>query len=707
MAPLSHGNDRTYTEYDLMKYKLTNDALGIALWDMDVKVEDPTSTENPVTWSQELRELLGFTDEKDFPNTITALAERFHPEDSEKAFTAFAAHFIDRSGKTPYDIEYRLMHKEGTYRWYRGFGTTLRDAQGIPLRVAGAVMDIDEIKHAQSEKNEAIDTMKTVLDGLEAIIYVTDPVTGEILFTNESMRKQYGIDGSLDGHICYKVLQVGMEEKCTFCPCYQLDQEPDSVIVWETTDAITQRRHRKTDCYIPWPGRKIAHLQHAVDITDLVEAKEAIEERGKMLEILNDTAVMFLSQSVGVFEETMTSGMKLLCDAMTIDRVSVWRNAKILGTLHTSQIYRWDRESGGTTTPTPGLEDVTYQDLAPRWEELLAGGDVVNGPSRLLPEAAMLQSFGVVSAFVVPVFINQAFWGFVLFEDRISERYFSAESIDIMRSAAFLCANTVILNENHERDRLLTEKVKSALLETQDANEAKDIFLSRMSHEMLTPMNAITGMSQIMSIIGVPDKLRDSHKQIETASRQLLDLINDLLDMTGRGHGSFALMKAPFNFYSMVENIVEVISPAINEKRQTLDLHVDLTTPRTLIGDERRLIQVINNLLLNANKFSPEESLIVLSFTNESFPENLEEDGIVYLKVKVKDEGIGISEEQQEEIFKLFEQVDGGLTRKIGGVGLGLPLSEHIVTLMGGRIWLESEPGKGSTFTFSCKLKKG
>ena len=584
MRLFSSSKEKKYTEYDIMKYKLTNDALGIALWDMDVKIEDPTSPDNQVTWSQELRDMLGFSGIIDFPDTITALADRFHPDDSENAFAAFAAHFCDRSGETPYNIEYRLKHKNGEYRWFQGFGTTLRDGAGLPLRVAGAVMDIDEKKHAQN---------------------------------------------------------------------------------------------------------------------DLEQAAEAIERRGKMLEILNDTAVRFLSQSVETFEETMTAGMKRFCDAQDIDRVSVWRNTKTNDELHTSQIYRWDRRSGGTTKPTPGLEDVTYAQLAPRWEGLLAGGEVVNGPVTLLPEAAMLKSFGVVSALVVPVFINKDFWGFVLFEDRENERYFKNDRIDIMRSAAFLCANTVIMNEKNERDRHMTENVKTALLEAEEANRVKDEFLSRMSHEMLTPMNTITGMSQIMSINGLPDDLIESHAEIEKASRHLLRLVNDLLDMTSRKAGTFTLAMSVFSFADMFNAIMKETSPAIEEKQQTLNLDIDPAIPQQMLGDEKRLSQVITNLLLNAIKFSPEQGEIHLSarMTNEK-------NGIVTLQIEVKDNGIGISKEQQKGIFELFEQVDGGLTRKVGGVGLGLPLSEHIVELMGGKIWLDSELGKGSTFTFTCKFKK-
>ncbi|MDR1803669.1 MAG: GAF domain-containing protein, partial [Treponema sp.] len=178
-------------------------------------------------------------------------------------------------------------------------------------------------------------------------------------------------------------------------------------------------------------------------------AIETLKGREKKTGVLNKMAVTFLSQSTGSFESMMTEGVRLIADIADLDRVSIWRNFPMDDGLHASQIYKWDRESGGTTVPRAEFKDVAYANLAPTWEKLFANGKVINGPVRLLPEreAASMQMFGVISAFVTPVFINQDFWGFVLFGDHHSERYFEDDYVEIMRSAAFLCANTVIRAE--------------------------------------------------------------------------------------------------------------------------------------------------------------------------------------------------------------------------------------------------------------------
>ncbi|MCL1967739.1 MAG: ATP-binding protein [Fibromonadales bacterium] len=190
---------------------------------------------------------------------------------------------------------------------------------------------------------------------------------------------------------------------------------------------------------------------------------ETLEHRKRMADILNRTAITFVSQKEKSFDKRMTEGLKLVCDMANLDRLSIFRNLPKPDCLHTSQIYRWDRESGGTTKPTPGLQDVTYAQLGPRWEKILPNNEVINGPTRLMPEADMLKSFGVVSALVMPLIIENTFWGFVLFEDRHNERYFEEDYVEIMRSTAFLCVNTFVRSEM-ERYVLEANKTNSLLL---------------------------------------------------------------------------------------------------------------------------------------------------------------------------------------------------------------------------------------------------
>jgi PAS domain S-box-containing protein len=236
--------------------------------------------------------------------------------------------------------------------------------------------------------------------------------------------------------------------------------------------------------------------------------------------------------------------------------------------------------------------------------------------------------------------------------------------------------------------------------EAEKANRAKSGFLSNMSHEMRTPLNAIIGMTAIAK--GAAEIARKDYclKKIEDASAHLLGVINDILDMSKIEAGKLELSPVPFVFEKMLQKVANVINYKIDEKQQNFTVRIDKNIPASLIGDDQRIAQVLANLLSNAVKFTPEGGDIRLSARLESHDS---ESCTVHMEVS--DSGIGISPEQQAKLFTSFEQADSSVSRKYGGTGLGLAISKRIVELMGGRIWIESEAGKGSTFAFDIKLK--
>jgi signal transduction histidine kinase len=248
-------------------------------------------------------------------------------------------------------------------------------------------------------------------------------------------------------------------------------------------------------------------------------------------------------------------------------------------------------------------------------------------------------------------------------------------------------------------------KLKADLIAAKEQAEhlsrAKSEFLSRMSHEMLTPMNAIMGMMQIVMMRSLPDHIKESMDEMDTASQNLLKLINDVLDVSGMEYGSFTLSESVFDFNEMVRDVLQELGYNASAKHQTFYSSIAPEIPASLTGDEKRLKQVIFNLLGNAVKFTPEHGEIdfkarVLNEDNE----------MITLQIEVDDNGIGISDEQKNSLFDIFEQVDGGYKRKHGGIGIGLALSKRIIEMMDGNIWVESELKQGAKFIFTCKLKK-
>ena len=368
-----------------------------------------------------------------------------------------------------------------------------------------------EINAANRLKNTAISSLESILNSIDAGIYATVPGTGELLFVNNNVKKLFGKVGvDLMGEYCYKIFR-GLDKMCSFCPVHQLEKTPDQMIVWDEYFEGLGQYIRHANCYIDWPSGQKVHLQHIVDITEVIVAQK-----------------------------------------------------------------------------------------------------------------------------------------------------------------------------NAEKNTL-----------------AKSEFLSRMSHEMLTPLNSIIGMTQAIKTHDIHGPIKDSFHEIEAASHKLWGLIEDVLDVSDMEYGVFKLINSLFDTRAMFLDLTQMMNSQMSERRHTfqLDIHPDI--PLTLTGDEKRLKQAIRKLLENAVKFTPENG--VISLAAHVFDETAE---AVTLGISVTDNGIGILKENQNKLFDMFEQEDGSLTRKYNGAGLGLVISKFIAEKMGGNISVESEPGQGSKFVFICTLQK-
>ncbi len=250
---------------------------------------------------------------------------------------------------------------------------------------------------------------------------------------------------------------------------------------------------------------------------------------------------------------------------------------------------------------------------------------------------------------------------------------------------------------------VLLVRTRVQKMRSDEESLSKSTFLARMSHEMRTPMNAIIGMTEIARRSSDPKKMEYCLGKIDDASKHLLGVINDVLDMSKIEAGKLELSPTEFALDEMISQAETVTAFKISEKKQIFEIDRGEGIPYSIIADKQRLAQVVTNLLSNATKFTPEGGKIILRIAKTAGSG----EGGCMLRFEVVDTGIGISPEQQAHLFRSFEQADGSISRKYGGTGLGLAISKKIVETMGGEIGLLSEPGKGSTFSFTVPVGTG
>ena len=257
----------------------------------------------------------------------------------------------------------------------------------------------------------------------------------------------------------------------------------------------------------------------------------------------------------------------------------------------------------------------------------------------------------------------------------------------------------LILRKNKDLEEITKKSIESEQ-EALKANETKSQFLANMSHEIRTPLNAIIGFSDILSESNLDNSEKEKATIISKSATALLNIINDILDISKIESGKFEISENEFNLNNLLEQLVQLYSVNTKQKDIRFLYTLDPNIPHFLISDETKIKQVLSNILSNAIKFTPQNASV-------SFKVNLKkiENNIATITFLVKDEGIGIAIDDQKKVFNPFSQADGTISRKFGGTGLGLSISSSIIKMLGSEIKLISKEGVGSTFYFDLDLK--
>jgi signal transduction histidine kinase len=435
---------------------------------------------------------------------------------------------------------------------------------------------------------------------------------------------------------------------------------------------------------------------------ELRENKEKLEEYSRTLEQKVEIRTRELARSV---EELKALGEVSQAVSSTLDLetvlTSIVRHAVQLSKTDAGTIYEFD-EAEGVFVPRINYGTRAEYIEALHESRLRVGDRTVIGQAAIkrtpdqIPDLADVpdyplpyaQQAGYRALLALPLLREDRLIGGLVVRRKVAGE-FPAPVVDLLQTFA---AQSVLAIHNARLFQEIEEKGR----ELEIANKHKSEFLANMSHELRTPLNAILGYTELIldNIYGdVPVKIQDVLKRLEKNGRHLLGLINNVLDLSKIEAGQLTLSLNEYSMAEVIKTVFTSVEALAAEKK--LDLKVDVSNDLTIgKGDEQRIAQVILNLIGNAIKFTDEgEIKVEATVANETF------------LVSVSDTGPGLEEVDQKNIFEEFHQVDGSSTRKKGGTGLGLSISKKIVEMHGGRIWVESTLGKGSTFRFILPVR--
>lgn len=312
----------------------------------------------------------------------------------------------------------------------------------------------------------------------------------------------------------------------------------------------------------------------------------------------------------------------------------------------------------------------------------------------------------------LPVFVQGRLLAFLVLENQLFRGAFTVTRIE---SLSLLCSQLAISIENIRRTEqlllanqelmerareisVLNSELAGRAEQAEIANRAKSLFLANMSHEIRTPVSTILGFTDLGLDSDPSERLRGYLTKTKAASRQLFSLVNDILDFSKIEAGKLELESTEFSMEQILDNLGLIMGERAAERGLNLVFDGEAGVPSHLVGDPLRLGQVLLNLVGNAIKFS-EQGTVTVAFYVETL-----EKGVLMLRIEVSDEGIGMTLDEQEKLFAAFSQAEVSTTRRYGGTGLGLAISRKLVEMMGGRLWVVSEPLKGSTFKFTARL---
>ncbi len=680
------------------RLQLALEGSGDGLWDWNIATGE-------VYLSSRWLRMLGY-DENGLPDNVESWINLIHPYDKFWVLDILDQHLQNNS--IPYHFDYRLLAKSGEYVWISNFGKVVQwDEIGRPLRMAGIHRDIRDRKQIEEAliKREALllDAQEVAQIGNWEFDCITQKVTWtqqmykildcDPLFGEPSYPENLNLFVPEDGEILHQAIEKALKTGKS----YQLTLRhlvPDGSL-----------RYIKVIGQIEFNFSAQASRLYgtAQDVTRQILAEQALQHqlnKALLLQKLTDKIRQKLNSNEIFQTAAEEIGKVFQVNRCLLHTIAIAPYAFPFAQLSFVAEYLKGNYPSVLSTQIP-VENNPHLDKLTSQEKAIASNNVYQ-ETDLQNAIHICHELELKSMLAVGTFYQGKLNGLIAIHQCDRFRCWTEDEIELIESVAaqvgIAIAQSQLLEQEKHRLTQLEHKNQELILANQEAetaNKAKSEFLANMSHEIRTPLNAVLGFSYLLEDIVTDPEGLEYLEAISSSGKNLLTLINDVLDLSRIEAGKMTLQFETVNLRKLIESIEQMFVYTAKKKQLKLAFNIEENVPYNIKIDGIRLRQNLVNLIGNALKFTEVGGVQV---TISSYSSKSNQPDQIGLKIAIKDTGIGIAPSSQKKIFEAFTQHDGQSTRKYGGTGLGLSITERLTKMMGGRIELESKVDQGSTF---------